>query len=271
MGLQPPLFISLKNDEDKVSESFRQIELWSQQVTGGSGITRITSTGGSVTVTNPTGPTTNLEVASLSAYASLTGPGQTVTPGALTQAGDFTVNSTNQISLNTVQGNIDLKTTDAGGGDAHIQLHSTTGVISSILLQVDLGAGSTSSTIGIINTDYGGITLEASDSTGVGISRIQTVSGSTDVVTNYTQAWPTGSILTLMGGAGLFTASEPGTRIGCSDTTGTQHVAFSADYDHVSLATRLSFYGQYPTIARQSYAGVTTVAQLITILQNYGL
>ena len=45
-----------------------------------------------MSITDPTGPTTNLSVASGSGYASLTGTGKTATPGDLTQAGGLTLN-----------------------------------------------------------------------------------------------------------------------------------------------------------------------------------
>src|SRR5215472_14917818 len=76
-------------------DDMRFIETWAMQLVAslGAGITEITSTDGTVTVTNPTGPTVDLHVRTSpgSRYASLTGPGETITPGALTQAGTFEV------------------------------------------------------------------------------------------------------------------------------------------------------------------------------------
>jgi len=75
--------------------AFRTIERWANRISLQSGIQQITSVDGSVTVTNPTGPVVDLHVAGGGGglYASLTGPGETVTPGDLTQAGGLYVNS----------------------------------------------------------------------------------------------------------------------------------------------------------------------------------
>ena len=75
------------------SDDMRYIETWAMQLVAslGAGITEITSTDGTVTVTNPFGPTTDLHAAGGGGggYASITGPGETTTPGQITQSGDF--------------------------------------------------------------------------------------------------------------------------------------------------------------------------------------
>lgn len=74
----------------------RSIEQWASGLPTPSGgtITDITSTDGSVVITNPTGPVVDLSVTSPGGYLSLTGAGQTATPGDLTQLGGFTVTET---------------------------------------------------------------------------------------------------------------------------------------------------------------------------------
>lgn len=93
------LFISRKNaagrDNSEITTCLRQIEWFvNHQPAAVSGIQEITSVDHSVTIVNPFGPIVDLHVATGGGggYASLTGPGQTVTPGDLTQAGGFTVN-----------------------------------------------------------------------------------------------------------------------------------------------------------------------------------
>lgn len=79
-------------------------------------------------------------------YASLTGPGETVTPGALTQAGNFTVNGTSTIYLHigptgtgtlgfAQEGTGGINLGDTGGGGigavttANVELSSQTGTV----------------------------------------------------------------------------------------------------------------------------------------------
>lgn len=74
----------------------RAIESWAKEVNNqlaaGGGIQQLTSTDGTVTITNPTGPTTDLHVSLTSGgYASLTGAGQATTPGELYQEGQFNI------------------------------------------------------------------------------------------------------------------------------------------------------------------------------------
>jgi hypothetical protein len=72
------------------------------------GITLVTSVDGTVRVTNPAGPTVDLSVpasGSGAGYASLTGPGQSTSPGLLVQAGGVIVNdNAGGVQLNTTGG-----------------------------------------------------------------------------------------------------------------------------------------------------------------------
>jgi hypothetical protein len=140
---------------------YRTLERWSQQISAaGGGITRITSVDGSVTITNPTGPTTDLHVAAGGGlYASLTGSGETVTPGGLVQAGGLTINTSpgdpggsgfhvaaTGFSGSTVAASID----SSGGGNIRISTGSgTPGAFPGILLYDSLSLGATGSGVSI--------------------------------------------------------------------------------------------------------------------------
>jgi hypothetical protein len=106
------------------------------------GVTRITSNDGSVTVTDPTGPTTDLSVATTpaSGYASLTGAGETSSPGALTQSGPFTINA------------------GSGGAVSSAQFGTNTPAPGSIVLgadgYVDIGAGAVSLSGNQLNMNF---------------------------------------------------------------------------------------------------------------------
>jgi hypothetical protein len=120
----PILFIPDKQktarDPSDLPVAFRTIERWANQITLATGITEITSVDGTVTITNPTGPTVDLHVTpgggGGAPYASLTGPGYTTTPGNLTQAGGFIVNA----AANSFQAN-----TSFSGGTADIVVQAT--------------------------------------------------------------------------------------------------------------------------------------------------
>ena len=113
-------------------------------------ITQITSVDGSVGVTSPFGPITDLSVSlppdvdspSSSGYASLTGPGQTTTPGSLNQNGGLTVNAgtSDPIQLVTNGHNILLQTNPTGGISLKGLGSSGVGVYSDYNIFVALGA-----------------------------------------------------------------------------------------------------------------------------------
>jgi hypothetical protein len=75
-------------DSSRLPVVFREIERWADMI-----ITNITSSDGTVTITNPSGPTVDLSASGGGGgvYASLTGPGETTSPGSLTQHGGFFV------------------------------------------------------------------------------------------------------------------------------------------------------------------------------------
>jgi hypothetical protein len=107
----PFLFIPTKNgagvDNRDITIAFRKLEEWGNSLPAG--ISEITSTDATVTITNPTGPVVNLSAPGSGGgvpYASLTGPGFTTTPGDLTQAGGFTVNGASGDAVDLTAGNI---------------------------------------------------------------------------------------------------------------------------------------------------------------------
>jgi hypothetical protein len=98
MGLIRDLFVPRKTNgkapQPDYGTDMRAIEQWAKDLNGRvGGIQDITSVDGSVTITNPRGPVVDLHASGGSGggYASLTGPGETVSPGALTQNGNFTI------------------------------------------------------------------------------------------------------------------------------------------------------------------------------------
>jgi hypothetical protein len=131
------LLIPRKNQDPVAQPDYgtdtRAIEVWAAQVGKWAGTIQEIVAGANVTVTNGDGPVVTIaSTATVSAYASLTGPGQTATPGDLTQEGGFTVNAaTHNIPLNVTSGLISLLATnggvqlDAGTGAADLFITST--------------------------------------------------------------------------------------------------------------------------------------------------
>ncbi len=80
------------NQVSDLDINWRAIETWANALSQG-GIQELTSMDGSVTITDPFGPITDLSATGGGGthYASLIGVGQTVTPGALSQSGAFSV------------------------------------------------------------------------------------------------------------------------------------------------------------------------------------
>jgi len=75
--------------------NMRTIEQYVNGLSTGGGIVEITSTDGSVTITDPTGPIVDLSVSGTTGgYDSLTGPGETSPTGTLTQGGELIVSGT---------------------------------------------------------------------------------------------------------------------------------------------------------------------------------
>jgi len=143
-------------------DDMRVIETWAKQLVAslGAGITHITSADGTVTITNPFGPTTDLHVATGggSAYASLQGPGQTTTPGNLTQLGGFTVDASSTNVLHLYTGVSNLNMTDLGGQAAHLQHNEE------VWIESGNGAAGTSSYVSITGNSPLGATVQIHNS-----------------------------------------------------------------------------------------------------------
>jgi hypothetical protein len=117
-----------------------------------------------VLTTAPTGGTSTVN------YASLTGPGQTTTPGNLTQAGGFTVNDTSGsgVFVNDYTGNgINFLSTNIGPGNNGF-IVTTDG----FYIHDNSSAGATTSTIisdnNKVQVTSQGLALQSNDGTGAG-------------------------------------------------------------------------------------------------------
>lgn len=155
MTSQPTLFIGSKVDAEKGKEnallnSFQQIERWSLTLTGGGG-------GGG--------------------YASLTGPGQTTTPGDLTQAGGFFVNDNlgSGISLYQPPG-------ASGGGGIVIETDAASGNIDINAAHTAININAPSNTLTLNGTQVdmlsiGGTGINITDQSPSGLSIAESGSG----------------------------------------------------------------------------------------------
>jgi hypothetical protein len=187
------LFVANKQDTEHnpavLPTVFREIERWANGLQfGGGGISQITSVDGSVTIVNPTGPVVDLHVAAGGGlYASLTGPGQTVTPGALTQDGGLTVNTT---------------PSDPGGGGFHVAATAFTG--STLAANMDTNAGQIRLSTGTGTAGvFPGILLYDSQSlgaTGSGVS-INSLHGSANITGQLVNLTANGSAIQIQSAA----------------------------------------------------------------------
>lgn len=214
----PHLYLTDKNRSaikpDRLPVMWKEIERYISGVqlnVPSAGITQITSVDGTVVVTNPTGPTTDLHVtpgAGSGGYASLTGPGQATSPGNLTQAGGFTINA------NTTMGILLTASGGMGGGAVNVmQLTVGTPVFASpndsLTLQV---------------TAPGGMSLQDRGGGGILINSIlqvqlfapvttisRSISGTSQSVNLFTNNGnPNGSVTALQTGDVCFDSVTPG-------------------------------------------------------------
>ena len=179
-------------------------------------VTRVQSGDGRMTVTNPTGPTVTLALVR-PVYKSLAGTGEVASPGDLTQTGGLKVAP----PVASVLG-FDVESASGAG----IRITST----------------STSPGAGIVITDA---------STGLGANGIS-LSAAAEIDVTTTQA----NIRLIA------SAVAPGHGL----------IYLQADGDGVQIGGpgKVGFYETAP-IAQQSGAGITTVPQLVAALQNLGL
>lgn len=235
------LIISHKADgrpEDPVpfkdyGDDMRFLEIWAkqpiQQLVAGSNIT-LTPSSGVATDAKGNGPNPITIAASgggFVPYASLTGPGESTTPGALTQAGAFTVNAgTANISFNTTSG---ITSLDANGGTVGTHVN----------MSIASNAWGVTGTAG--GTPY--ITVNHNQ-IGLGVETPFPGLKTIDQLLDASVATPTWTIV----------------------ANGT-HTVIEVDAPGFG---RLGFFGGGPVL-QQAGAGITTVAQLVTVLQNYGL
>lgn len=234
------LLIPRKSSSDTVDldTDWRAIEIWSKQVVAA--IKSITPGG---------------------FYASLTGPGETIPTGSLTQTGGFTVNDNTMtgIQLLTNGGGVAIK--DTGGGGMVIDSNGG-------LQMATAGSGiqvTDSSVFGISlsnNVVNGNVDISVGPGAATGISMQSSAGGGMQIVT--------GSAQTL----GISLQANGNNPI-TLEAAGTGTITLFTSHGHIKIgasptADNVGFFGSSGS-TQQSSAGVTTVAQIVTILQNYGL
>lgn len=208
-------------------------------------ITEITSSDGSVVIIDSTGPVVDLSVTASGGYASLTGPGETTSPGALTQDGAFTIDGATTVNDpftvdDSTTGGVSIKT----DGTALIGHGLVAGTFSG------LSATSTLCEIGIASFATSFIQISNGD---VGIS----ANGSTITVLHTT-------------GIEIVGTTDIQGNLEIHDVLGSSAASFEPNTTGGVNSSEIGFYGVSP-VARQSGAAITTVAQLVTALQNLGL
>ena len=228
------------------------------------GIADITSSDGSISVGNPTGPTTDLKVVSSggSYYASLTGNGKTVTPGDLIQAGGFAISTSSSSSIgisihdnssygiNIIEyGNAGIRVTGGGSGGSIYNDQGGGGVL---ITNGYLGGPIISGGIGLIDYGNSGIDIQTK-----GQILLQNLLSSISILTN-------GSIdLSATGGSGAIGISSS-YYIGLGHNTG-----FVIPISIGSIGDTVSFMGKTPQVGPQVSGG--TLAGVIAGLVALGL
>lgn len=277
----PPLIVTRKedttNDPNAIPVAIRQIEQWSTtlQAAGGSG-----------------------------GYASLTGPGQTTTPGNLTQMGGlhiidagaagFTVSESGTAGINltnTGAGGVTINDTSSTGitlfefgstGSVNIKASATSGSGGNISLNT-IGGGSVGGEISLVSTGFNGVVIVAENgqlhlnqqSTGSAIT-IDNVAGNTSGIGIQDNG---------TGGININCASH-GINISCSGSTGFIGIQ-GPSVDILADVTTANVRGLGGTIIGSSVGGSTlgfygitgvtqqahcvTLADVITVLANLGL
>lgn len=184
-------------------------------------------------------------------YESLTGPGETTTPGALTQAGNF-----------TIDGNAGVTGTFAVGGNASFSSTTTVDFLT-IDNSVSAAVGGSAS----FNIAYGDTFLILSG--GSELAEIGVSNGATNFARAKFQESPNGLTIETGGSLQDIDVSSAGSvNIGASDNVSL--AAATAVQIQTDASAKLGFFGATP-ITPPSHTGITTVAQLVTVLQDYGL
>lgn len=230
--------------------NMRAIEQWAnaqapggvQQLVAGTNITLDPTDGTGVVTINASG-------GSSTHYASLTGVGETTTPGALTQAGDLTVNGSTTTGL-TVNGQANFNSSGTG--------------ISGFLVSMSLG------NIRITQSGTGALTILNNNTTGSAGITIQSTNAGVNLIgpANNIELLTNGGI-SIQAGGSVPTVSISGTTVNIGGT-GTTSVSGGVATQVGQAGANLGFYGVTP-VGRQSSASITTVAQLVTALKDLGL
>lgn len=235
--------------------NMRAIEMWAQNV-GSGDIIEITSVDHTVIITNPKGPIVDLSAASSGGgYLSLTGPGQTSTPGDLTQLGDFTIDGQTSAGL-TVNGDTNL--------NGSLIVLDTMGNIE--ITQSGTGL------LKILNNNSSGSSGIEIESTDAGIVIIGPASNIEQFTNGSIQLQAGGTV-----GEISLTTSVAGASVGMSTASGTASISSGASGGvQIQGATGgdLGFFGSSgtarPTITG-SRGGNAGLASLLTALDNMNL
>jgi hypothetical protein len=210
-------------------------------------------------------------------YASLTGPGQTTTPGDLTQAGGFEIDAGGSgrimgfydaTALPGIAGNIGLFSASAGGSGAGLLFDSPNPGDGALwgVDQVDVHAGGTWAT-------NGGPYLHLIHSPGLGIAYAAILAGA--AVKSGVASAPqpvlitTGDPLQSPAATGPYLRLDPGTA-GVSLNGLNRDVAIAGNNTLIQPSANLGFFGAAGA-TQGSAAAMTTLAALVTYLQSLGL
>jgi hypothetical protein len=266
MGNTTNLLIPGKNTDrahQGYTKDMQTVEIWSrqpiQQLVAGSGIT-LSPASGLATDSKGNGPnpiTITATGGGGGGYASLTGPGQTVTPGDLTQAGGFTVNDTAGDGINfTSTGGAASLTSSSG----NVTVGSGTG-LSALQGSGTVTVENLGTSAALSAPAAGGMTM-VGGSPGSGEVQVTGAGGNQVVITGGSA----GNEITLNSG-GQMSLIVPG-GVALSLVGGSTHTGMLVGNSGANPA--ISFYG-HAIQTQQAGAGITTVAQLVTALQNLGL
>jgi hypothetical protein len=215
-------------------------------------------------------------------YASLTGPGETSTPGSLTQAGGFIVNddagdgiylnigpsgSSGIDLINTVAAGTGININNTTSGGLHITDNSSTG----LFIEEDSDDGGISigdGGGGITIEEYGGGGILLQDGAGGGITLHETNLGGITLHDDGAggvkiEETSTGGVLISDAGSGGVNITE----------TSTGPINISGSATPVTLGAASDLLGFYATtpVAQQSGGSIATVADIVTALQALGL
>lgn len=230
----------------------RAIEQWAMQVAKQNPIIELVAgTGITLNPTDGLGPTVEISASGTGGYASLTGVGETTTPGALSQDGDFSITGAAVVD-----------------GPFTVDDTTTTGILARSDGPVTVGHGF------VAGLFYG---LQASGSSSVltaaaGQSQVEVDAVQVEIVANITCTFT----MDTTSGFKFVTAANMDIQLGATaffnvhDILGSSAAKFIPNTSGGVNASEIGFYG-VPPVTQQSGAPIATVADVVTALQNLGL